>query len=89
MATLERLEEYLAEQLAGDSLASTPDVLAAVVIGYRADTCWLLTGDEQPHLAGLPAAVRLRLSNLMLAIGDRLLAQHRARRREAATARYA
>jgi hypothetical protein len=76
IATLVRLEE----QLADDQSATVPDVLAAVVVRYRADACWLLTGSELPRMTDLPVAVRLRLSDLLLAIGDRLLADYRAHR---------
>jgi hypothetical protein len=84
IADLVRLDLVLA-----DDSPRCRDVLAAVVLRYRADACWLLTGSELPTMRELPSAERLRLSDLLLDIGERLLAEYRARReeREAKSAR--
>ena len=52
-------------------------VLAAVVRSYDVDACWLLTGKPASELSALAPAVRLEVADVLLAIGDQLLARYR------------
>lgn len=74
ISTVLRLDEALREP----HPAST-DLLASVAVCYHVDAVWLLFGDDR-EIAKLDPTARLRVCDLLLAIGERLVAASRARR---------
>jgi hypothetical protein len=80
--SLIQLERVLTEP-SRDGLFSPAarDILTAVVLRYRADATWLLTGSEHPPIEDLPGGVRVWLANFFLAVGNRIIAEFQIARR--------
>ena len=75
---LRRLGTTLADDApGGDDAAAGAAVLAAAARGYGVDPIWLVTGVEDFHGERLAPAARVRVAELLLEVGRRLL---RARR---------
>lgn len=62
---------------ARDGCAGAGEVLAAVARGYRVDATWLVTGVEDFRGDQLAAGARLRVADLLLHVGQRLLTARR------------
>jgi hypothetical protein len=73
---LAQLAAALADD-ARDLAAACGAVLAAVARGYRVDATWLVTGDEDFHGDRLAPVARLRVADLLLHVGERLLVARR------------
>lgn len=74
---LARLAALVAERDVGDEWARAGAVLAAVARGYAVDATWLVTGAQDFRGERLPPTSRLRVADLLLRAGERLLTARR------------
>ena len=70
---LRQLPSVLADDSRDDTLAAA-SVLAAAARAYHVDATWLVTGEEDFHGEDLAPAARIRVADLLLRVGEQLLA---------------